>query len=51
MLKAQQVTTVVAEVERVRRPARNAETVRLQAVDRLSARATNEAVMPSVAAQ
>ena len=51
MLQAQHVTTAGTEVERVRRPARNAEAVRLQAVDRLSARATNEAVMPSAAAQ
>ena len=52
MLQAQRPAKL-ADVEHVRRPsaARNAETVRLQAVDRLSPRATNEAVMPSVVAQ
>ena len=53
MLQAQDASTTVAELERERRPSsvRNTEAVRLQAVDRLAARATNEAVMPSVAAQ
>ncbi|HKO66276.1 MAG TPA: glycosyltransferase [Burkholderiaceae bacterium] len=44
----------VVEVEDVRRASsstRNAEALRVQAVDRVGARATNEAVMPSIAAQ
>ncbi len=52
MLQTQHAAAMI-DAEDVRRPsaARNAETVRLQAIDRLSARATNEAVMPSIAAQ
>ena len=50
MLQVQDASTAA---EQVRRPssARNTETVRLQSGERISARATNEAVMPSVAAQ
>ena len=53
MLQSEELATAVVDPELVRRPAlaRNAETVRLQPVDRLTARATNEAMMPSVAAQ
>ena len=53
MLQARDESAAVVEAEHVRRPssARNVETGRLQAVDRLTARATNEAVMPSAAAQ
>jgi glycosyltransferase involved in cell wall biosynthesis len=43
----------IAEIEPVRRPSstRTAEALRVQAVDRPGSRATNEAVMPSAAAQ
>ena len=53
LLQAQERAAVVVDAEPVRRPAvRNGDAqVRLQPVDRLTARATNEAVMPSVAAQ
>ena len=53
VLQLQDNVVTSVEVERVRRPSstRTAETLRLQAVDRLSARATNEVVMPSIAAQ
>ena len=53
MLQTKERASVVVDAELARRPssARNAETVRLQPVDRLTARATNEAMMPSVAAQ
>ena len=48
-----QTDAAIAEIELVRRPSstRTAEALRVQAADRLGARATNEAVMPSVAAQ
>ena len=53
VLQLRDETTAIAEMEHVRRPssARAAETLRLQAVDLLGARTTNEAVMPSIAAQ
>jgi len=53
VLQAQSSAVAIAEIEHVRRPSstRTAEALRVQAVDRVGSRATNEVVMPSAAAQ
>jgi glycosyltransferase involved in cell wall biosynthesis len=53
ILQVQSNAAAIAEIEHVRRPSSTltAEALRVQAVDRVGSRATNEAVMPSAAAQ